>query len=55
MIVGAGITGAVLARLLAEQGQHVLILDKRAHVAGNCYDYLDEDGIYIHQYGPHIF
>ena len=55
LIVGAGISGAVLARLLAEQGQSVLVIDKRSHIGGNCYDFLDENGINIHKYGPHIF
>ncbi len=55
LIVGAGISGAVLARLLAENGQSVLIIDKRNHIGGNCYDYTDENGITIHKYGPHIF
>ncbi|MBO7605546.1 MAG: NAD(P)-binding protein, partial [Elusimicrobiaceae bacterium] len=55
LIVGAGISGVVLARLLAEKGETVLIIDKRNHIGGNCYDYLDENGINIHKYGPHIF
>lgn len=55
LIVGAGISGAVLARLLAEQSQRVLVIDKRNHIGGNCYDYFDENGINIHKYGPHIF
>ena len=55
LIVGAGISGAVLARLLAEKGQSVLVIDKRDHIGGNCFDYLDENGINIHKYGPHIF
>lgn len=55
LIVGAGISGAVLARLLAEKGQTVLVIDKRSHIGGNCYDYFDENGINIHKYGPHIF
>ena len=42
LIVGAGISGVVLARLLAEKGETVLIIDKRNHIGGNCYDYLDE-------------
>lgn len=55
LIVGAGITGTVLARLLAEQGNEVLIIDKRETIGGNCYDYFDENNICIHKYGPHIF
>ena len=56
LIVGAGFAGAVLAERLASQhGAHVLVVDKRPHVAGNAYDRLDESGILIHQYGPHIF
>ena len=55
LIVGAGISGAVLARLLAQNGQSVLIIDRRNHIGGNCYDYFDENGLNIHKYGPHIF
>ena len=55
VIVGAGISGIVLARLLAEKNQNVLIIDKRHHIGGNCYDYRDINGINIHKYGPHIF
>jgi UDP-galactopyranose mutase len=56
LIVGAGFAGSVLAERLASQHDaHVLVIDKRAHVAGNAYDHLDEAGVLIHQYGPHIF
>ena len=55
LIIGAGITGAVCARLLAECGHKITVLEKRAHIGGNCYDYKDENGIFIHKYGPHIF
>ena len=55
LIVGAGISGVVLARLLAQQGQSVLVIDKRSNIGGNCYDFFDENGINIHKYGPHIF
>lgn len=55
IIVGAGFAGAVTARCLAEAGRHVLILEKHNHIGGNAYDRLDEAGILIHQYGPHIF
>ncbi|MDR1910709.1 MAG: UDP-galactopyranose mutase [Holosporales bacterium] len=55
LIVGAGITGATLARLLAQAGQKVLVIDKKDHIAGHCYDYIDENNICIHKYGSHIF
>lgn len=56
VVVGAGFAGAVLAERLASQhGAHVLVIDRREHVAGNAYDRRDESGILIHQYGPHIF
>ena len=56
LIVGAGYAGAVTARRLAEDGhKKVLVLERRPHVAGNAYDCLDQAGILIHQYGPHIF
>lgn len=56
LIVGAGYAGAVAARRLAEDGaKRVLVLERRNHVGGNAYDCLDEAGILIHQYGPHIF
>lgn len=56
LIVGAGFAGSVLAERLATQaGKKVLIIDKREHIAGNAYDYYNNDGILIHKYGPHIF
>src|SRR5215203_4429148 len=56
LIVGAGFAGCVLAERLATQAnKKVLILDKRDHIAGNAYDYYNNDGILIHKYGPHIF
>jgi UDP-galactopyranose mutase len=56
LIVGAGFAGSVLAERLATQHDaHVLVIDKRPHVGGNAYDHLDESGVLIHQYGPHIF
>lgn len=56
IIVGAGFAGSVLARELAERGkERVLIIEKRNHPAGNCYDLEDSYGILVHQYGPHIF
>ncbi len=56
LVVGAGFSGATMARLLAEErNEKVLVIDRKDHIAGNCYDYRDENGIMIHKYGPHIF
>ncbi|PTM41752.1 UDP-galactopyranose mutase [Bosea sp. 124] len=56
LIVGAGFSGAVIAERIASQlGRHVLLIDQRTHIAGNAYDCLDEHGVLIHKYGPHIF
>lgn len=57
LIVGAGISGSVLANLIAERlNQKVLIIDRREHIAGNCFDYLStNENITVHKYGPHIF
>jgi len=56
LIIGAGFSGAVIARELAEQGFHVDVIDSRNHIAGNCYDPVDEKHkVRVHQYGPHIF
>lgn len=54
-IVGAGFAGSVCARELAEAGHKVMIIDKRPHIGGNAYDVLDEQGVLVHPYGPHIF
>ncbi|MGN0367697.1 MAG: UDP-galactopyranose mutase [Wujia sp.] len=54
-VVGAGIVGCTIARELAEKGYQVTILERRSHTAGNLYDYVDEHGILVHKYGPHIF
>ena len=56
LIVGSGFSGSVLAeRIASELNKRVLIIDKRNHIGGNCYDEYDENGILIHKYGPHIF
>lgn len=55
-IVGAGFSGAVIARELAEAGIAVKVFDSRSHVAGNCHTERDADtGVMVHRYGPHIF
>ncbi len=56
LIVGAGFAGSVLAERLANgSGKKILICDKRPHIAGNAFDYYNDEGILIHKYGPHIF
>ena len=55
LIVGCGIVGCTVARILAEKGWTVKIVDRRNHIGGNLYDYRDEHGILVQQYGPHIF
>lgn len=56
LIVGAGISGATLAERFANEGKkRVLIIDKRDHIGGNCYDYFDDAGILVPKYGPHFF
>jgi UDP-galactopyranose mutase len=56
LIVGAGFAGSVLAeRLASELDASVLLVDRRAHIGGNAYDFYDDAGILVHKYGPHIF
>lgn len=55
IVVGSGLTGSTIARLLADQGHGVAILERRNHIAGNVFDYRHESGITIHKYGPHYF
>ena len=56
IIIGAGLSGAVIAERIAKQlKEKVLIIEKRNHIAGNCYDYKDENGILIQKYGTYIF
>ena len=55
-VVGAGFSGAVIARELALQGFSVDVFDTRDHVAGNCHTARDaQTGVMVHVYGPHIF
>ena len=56
VVIGCGLTGCVLAERLADQGKKVLIIEKRNHIAGNCYDYTDKDtDILMNKYGAHLF
>ena len=55
LVIGAGLTGAVIARKLADHGNKVMIWERRTHIGGNMYDYKDGHGINVHKYGPHTF
>lgn len=56
LVIGCGFAGSVIARELAERGgKRVLMIEKRSHIGGNAYDCLDDNGILVHKYGPHIF
>lgn len=55
IIVGAGLSGATMARLFAESGKDVIVIDKRETIGGNAYDCLDKNDILIQPFGPHIF
>lgn len=55
LVVGCGLCGAVIARHLAEQGKRVTIWERREHIGGNMYDYIDEHGFLVQKYGPHTF
>ena len=56
IIIGAGFAGSVIARKVAEQlNKKVLVIDRRDHIGGNCFDLVDDNGVRIHKYGPHLF
>jgi UDP-galactopyranose mutase len=55
LVVGSGLTGATIARLLADAGREVLVVESRSHVGGNVHDHTHPSGIRIHTYGPHYF
>lgn len=55
LVIGCGLSGVIIARLLARSGEKVLVIDRKNHIAGNIYDYKDENEICIHKYGSHIF
>ena len=56
VIVGTGLAGATVAERIASQlNEQVLVIEKRKHIAGNCYDFYDDNGILVHKYGPHVF
>lgn len=56
LVIGCGLTGAVVARFLADElNKKVVIWERRDHIGGNMYDYYDEHNILVHKYGPHTF
>lgn len=56
IVIGSGFAGSVIAERIANiLNKKVLVIEKRSHIGGNCYDYKDENGITIHKYGPHLF
>jgi UDP-galactopyranose mutase len=55
LVIGSGLTGATIARTLADRGLDVLVLDRRSHLGGNVHDQFHASGIRIHTYGPHYF
>lgn len=56
LVVGAGISGCVISERFAnEKKRQVFIIDKRDHIGGNCYDYVNSIGLRVNKYGPHYF
>lgn len=55
VIIGCGLSAAVVARKLADNGNKILIIERREHRGGNLYDEVDENGILVQRYGPHTF
>lgn len=56
VIVGAGITGLTLAECLTSEAKRkVLVIEKRNHIGGNCFDFINEKGVLVSKYGPHVF
>ena len=55
LVVGAGLTGSVISRMLADNNYKVTVIDKRDHIAGNVFDYINDKNIRVHKYGPHLF
>ena len=56
IVIGAGFAGSVIAERIANVlNKGVLIIERRDHIGGNCYDYRDENGIIVHKYRPHLF
>lgn len=54
IVVGSGFSGSILARKLAEENYRVKVIEQRPHIGGNMYDYVNEYGVLVHKYGPHL-
>jgi len=55
IIIGSGFAGSVIAERIAnDKKENVLLIEKRSHIGGNCYDFNDENNIIVHKYGPHL-
>ena len=55
LIIGCDFSGTVIARDLSESGFKIVLIDKIDHIGGNAFDFVNEHGIRIHKYGPHLF
>jgi len=55
VVVGSGLTGATIARMLHDAGREVVVIDRRSKVGGNVVDHTHESGVIVHTYGPHHF
>ena len=54
LVVGAGLAGSTIARVLADNQIKVKIIEKRNHIAGNAFDFINSNNERIHKYGPHL-
>ena len=56
IIIGTGLTGCVIAEQLSKNPDNMIyMIEKKRHIGGTCYDHYNQDGILVHEYGPHIF
>lgn len=55
LVVGSGVTGATIARLIKDHGISVIVVERRGHIGGNVRDHRHRSGIVVHTYGPHYF
>lgn len=55
VVAGSGLSGSTFSRCMAERGKKILIVERRSVIGGNLYDEVDDSGILVQKYGPHIF